>query len=226
VLLEGSIEETIASYVLAHNAQLVVMSTHGRGGVGRLLFGNVADDLIRELHSPVILVRPGYTVVSPDTDTERRILVPLDGSAVAEATIDRVIEIFGREGIELYLLQVVSMPLMLPLNMPAADQPALIERAVDAATTYLDGVAGQVRSLGVAVRTEVRLDEVVASVIFTCIDDQKPDLIAMATRGEGGINRAIFGSVADKVIRASTVPVMVWNPPEEAKSALLSRSLP
>jgi len=223
VMLDGRVATSIAAYISSHPAPLVVMTTHGRGGVSRFFLGSVADRLTREVHCPVLLVRPGERARVPEGDV--RVLIPLDGSPTAESTIDQVVDVFGRDRTVLYCLQVVVLPpVVLPLAGAIAAPSATMGRMVLAANEYLDNLALRLRDEGLMVQTDVRSGEMITPEILAYAEEQKPNLIALATRGQGAIERAMFGSVADKLVRGASMPVLVWNPPVGAESRMLEEA--
>jgi nucleotide-binding universal stress UspA family protein len=225
VILDGLVAGTLVEYISTHPSAIVVMTTHGRGGMSRFFLGSIADRLTREVHCPVLLVRPGGTEHRP-AQGDLRVLIPLDGSQVAESTIDQVVDVFGRNHTVLYCLQVVVLPpVILPMAGAIAAPSATMGRMVLAANEYLDGLALRLRNEGLQVHTDVRSGELIAPEIFAYAVEKDPDLIALATRGHGGIERALFGSVADKLVRGASVPVLVWNPPLGAASRMLDRGV-
>ena len=125
------VARAIAEVADEQQAELIVMSTHGRGGLGRWVYGSVADRVLQQSTTPVLLVPPH--VVGPlPTDRRLRVLVPLDGSKLAEEAIETAVLLAGTLGGELTLLRVVELP-SYPLNYAPYDLDA--ER--DAARQYL-----------------------------------------------------------------------------------------
>jgi len=215
VLLEGPVAHTLKEYVEARKANLVVMSTHGRGGVSRFFLGSVADRLIRELHCPILLVRPGKSTTTIRRDRAIRVAIPLDGSALAESAIPRVLALLrpGETVLELVrvLLPVATSFLSLPLPRRTTGKQDLI-----LANRYHAGIARRLHKGGIRAHSEVVVAGDAARAILAFAEGRRCDLIALATRGIGGLERALLGSVADKVIRGATTPVLVWNPPAAA----------
>jgi nucleotide-binding universal stress UspA family protein len=223
ILLDGQVVPVIAHYATTQVARLVVMTTHGRGGVSRMFLGSVADRLIRHLRCPVILATPGAARPKPHAVGERRrAVIPLDGSRLAESIIDKVLAVYSPREVELELLSVVPIPALggAPL-VPAAWRPGAVEEGVAAASEYLSSVAARLRELDVVAHTGVLVDEQVARAAVRYADERHADLVAIATRGVAGIERAVIGSVADKVVRSAGIPVLVWNPLPGAVSHVL-----
>ena len=207
----------IIDYVQEQPDPLIVMTTHGRGGVGRWISGSVADKVVRHAGVPVLLLRSGVTHAVPDT--LRTLLVPLDGSALAEVALPYAVELAARTGATIHLVRVVDVPAMLYqswVQMPAsADIINQLEQdLVQDAESYLTMVAEQLRSQGVDVKTRVRSGLPVAELL-ALEQEVQPDLVVMATHGRSGLSRLVLGSVAERLLREGTVPLLLVRPSEE-----------
>jgi nucleotide-binding universal stress UspA family protein len=206
-LLEGPVVEALREHMLSHGTDLVVMTTHGRGPFTRFWLGSVVDQMIRQLPVPVLLVRPrdnGAARVVP-----RHLLVPLDGSPLAEQVLTPALEVARTLAADVALLRVVEMP---SEGRPAGLDPAMLRRCEVEARGYLEEVAGRLRESGVRVTTRVVVDRRPAAAILEAAEAHDGTLIALATHGRGGLARLLLGSVADKVIRGATAPVLVYRP--------------
>jgi nucleotide-binding universal stress UspA family protein len=208
-LLEGPVAQAIARRARV-NADLVVMTTHGRGPFSRLWLGSVADELLRILDRAILLIRP---TMEPWATTGgppyRRILLPLDawdGNAVAvEAAIA-----LGSPKTEYVLLHVVDVPVpavAMPIPMGAAAMP--VDAVESKVAERLEGIADNLRERGLKVRTRVEFAGSAAQGILDVAESEAPDLIAMTTRRPGRIERVLLGSITDKIVRASKEPVLV-----------------
>lgn len=202
----GDPADEIPAVTELRSADLIVMATHARNGLGRLLLGSVADTLIRQTRIPLLLIRAGLSLRRWERGP-RRILVPLDGSDLAESVLRRVAPLAFAANARLTLLQVIgpSMPEIRAYEI--AYLPEDDEALADQARRYLRGVAASLERLGIDVQTRVVSgnpgDRIVSEV------ERGYDLVAMATHGRGGIDRLMVGSVADQVIRAADVPVLL-----------------
>lgn len=191
-------------------AELIVMGTHGHGAVGRMLLGSVADEVLRHAEVPVLLCTPPADQHWPE-DRPRRVLLPLDGSTLAEAAIEPARTLAKELGASLLLFAVVELSDLVVLDgyvsLEATTQARLTERG-----KYLEGVAKQLRGegLNVAVMAAVGAPD---GMIARAAREQRADLIVMATHGRGGAIRLLLGSVAQDTLRRSTVPVMLIPPP-------------
>ncbi len=214
--LEGPVAGTLAEHVAESGADLVVMATHGRGGLSRALMGSVADHMGRHSPAPVLFVRPSASgIIWRGEPLLRRIVIPLDGSELAECVIDQAVMLATPGETELLLLQVVA-PFDLASHPYITASIALDEDYVDrrqrAAETYLEGVARELRSNGFATTIRVTAHEQVADGILGYAEHADADLIALATHGHGAVARLLLGSVADKVLRAATIPLLMFRP--------------
>jgi len=212
-LLQGSVAETLESYALVSAIDLVVMSTHGRGAMGRFWLGSVADRLIRRLHIPVLVVRPSWQEDMTDAEI-KRILVPLDGSPLAEAILEDAVR-FGGDKAEYLLVSVVVPPVPLLDMVPVTGMPdtsALVPGLMKAAEGYLDRIAERLRSEGRRVSAHAVLGDRVHEVLLEQANLFGADLIAIATHGAGGIKRFAIGSVTEKIVRGTPCPVLVLTP--------------
>lgn len=195
-------------------ADLVVMSTHGRAGVSRALFGSVTTAVVAATHLPVLVVRPIGTVPTPPL-FYRRIAVLLDGSSLGESVLEPALQLGSAAAASLELVRVVvPTPIpMAPGAMPLAMvDPDEYEREVVVAGEYLERVAAGLRTRGFTVTTRVERGTVVATSIAEYAQRERVDAVAMATHARRGVSRALLGSVAEDVVRHVTKPVLLYRP--------------
>jgi nucleotide-binding universal stress UspA family protein len=215
-ILTGPVAETLLEHARSVGCDLIVLTTHGRGALSRLWLGSVADVIVRRSPVPVMLVRPHQPTVTIDTKNTRlslrRILIPLDGSPLAEAIIEHSVHIGRIMDAEYTLLRVVDPSV---LGLSAQDENAgaatVAQPLKDRAQAYLERQAEELRAQGLQVDAAVMVGEPSA-----CILDyarmHSIDLIAMATHGRGGFSLLLLGSVADKVLRGSSLPLLLYSP--------------
>jgi nucleotide-binding universal stress UspA family protein len=204
--------DSILAAAAEQRADLVVMSTHGRGGLGRFLYGSVADEVLRGSDVPVLLVSAGCDGAWP-TDGKLRVLVPLDGSELARRAFEPLQSLAGALPLELVLVRAVPMPapplavlgdeanfaLAYPLN-PEADLAAA-RRGLEDQAARLAGV------LDVA---DVRVEQGRPSATIAALArEEGAHLIAMSTHGRGGLTRLVMGSVATGTLQHATVPLLL-----------------
>jgi nucleotide-binding universal stress UspA family protein len=221
-LLAGPVTDTLTHYVRDSRADLVVMTTHGRGPLQRVWLGSVADHLIRNLSVPVLLVRPQEGSVSHPPPTIGRIMVPLDGSPRAEAALAPAGALARLLSAELVLLQVVLPPIgdispMGPRSMGYHEKVITLLRGQ--AEDYLQALTTRLGQEGVRATAVAVLGPGVAGTVLEVARREGVGLVAVATRGQGGIRRLALGSVADKVVRAAEMPVLVIRPVKVSRRA-------
>jgi nucleotide-binding universal stress UspA family protein len=212
-----STEEAGATLLAAADefgAGLIVMATHGHGGLGRVLYGSVADQVLRQTTVPLILVTPHNEGAWP-TDRPLRVLVPLDGSERAEEIFSPLQATFGPLAAEFVLLRVANS---IDYARPHGDQCDICRAARLAGyepdiepvriRDYLTGVAIRLRAAGLQVDVQGEMGDA-ASTIVRVAQERQVDLIAMATHGRGGFHRLILGSVATDTLRRAPVPLFL-----------------
>jgi nucleotide-binding universal stress UspA family protein len=180
------------------NATALVMATRAPQAIDRAIHGSVADRVVRAGSRPVILVPPRASSMGGREVHLRRGLVPIDGSATALSVIDHLLAFPNARELGLLLLQVVP---------PEPDHEAA-RKAEEALITLAD----RIRERGVTAEARVVEASHPATVIVDAIRQDLVDFVAMSTRGAGGIARAMLGSVATAVVRASEVPVLHVTP--------------
>jgi nucleotide-binding universal stress UspA family protein len=205
-LLTGSIADSLASYAESNDIHMIMMSTHGRGGISRAWLGSVADRLIRTTHIPVLLFRSG-PVRGNAWELLPHILIPLDGSIVAETILEPAVTLGRLINARYTLLQIIDAPI-------AASAEVYRQSQADAdimyanARVYLEGWAKRLRADGLNVATRVAIREHSAAGIVDEARANECDMIAMATHGRSGWQRVLLGSVTDKVLRTTQASVL------------------
>ncbi len=211
-LEDGPVAPTLRDYAEKFNVDLIVMSSHARGGVKRVTLGSVTDYLIRNTNIPVLVVRPPASFIGATPEqTFSRIVVPLDGSALAEQILPEVAALALRLKSTVSLLHVLT-----PLTYSQKEimQPGLPWWDSDIATAdaYLTRAASYLTEEGLTVSKDVVLSEDIATAILDYSMRTRADLIALATSGSGGMSRFVFGTVADEVTRKSTSSLLIFHP--------------
>jgi nucleotide-binding universal stress UspA family protein len=215
-LIQGEVVASLEREVRSYGVDLVVMSTHGRGGLERAWLGSVADALVRHLDAPVLLVTPtdDEPLGRDDSTGYTHLLVALDGSERGERCIAPAVALAGAAA-RVTLLRAAAPP-------SAVTSPYLphairfsheeLESRRRAAEEYLAGEAQRLAaegSGGRSVETTVVVDYHAARAILSYAAEHDVDLIALSTHGRSPATRLLLGSVTDKVVRAATAPVLV-----------------
>ncbi|MCG8352164.1 MAG: universal stress protein [Chloroflexales bacterium] len=209
----GPAAEAIVKAAEQHDATLIAMATHGYSGLRRWALGSVTDRVVHMANVPVFVIRgrqePTATLAPP-----RRILVPLDGSQFARQALPLAVRLAAAAHAELLLLMVVE-PTMHLFPEPAAMGPTAmagweaVEARREQARTTIEEIAAPLREqyqLPITVRAVVGH---IAEEIIEQASRHEMDLIIMTTHGYSGLQRWALGSIADKVLHAATVPLVL-----------------
>jgi nucleotide-binding universal stress UspA family protein len=214
---EGNPAEQIVQYAETNAIDVVVMATHGYSGIKRWRLGSVADKVLRASSIPIWLVRAQDSgEATGDAWPGRRVLVPLDGSELAESVLPHVQALAKQkdaEPVEVVLVGVCE-PMLLPSYYPP-DIPLNWDHHVTlckrSSGEYLNKVAKKLKDAGADARVEVLLGKA-ADAIIDFANEQAPSVIAIATHGRSGVSKWTFGSVAERVLRGVSGPVFLVRP--------------
>jgi len=199
---------------------LVAMSTHGRSGVLRWVMGSVTDKVLHSIKNPMLIVRGGEEG-DPEQDTKlETIIVPVDGSTLAESVIPHVAALAKALGLKVTLLRVAPTAAEFSaqtgyqrlegeagIHFPSFEEMAT--EAGDQALSYLQGLEQKLRDDGVASVDHRIVRGSAANAIVDVAQETPDNLVAMTTHGRSGPARWTMGSVADRVVRHSGDPVLV-----------------
>jgi nucleotide-binding universal stress UspA family protein len=218
-LVPGHAGQAILQAIHERGADTIAMTTHGRSGLGRWLYGSVADHVLRHAQVPVLLIPAtcdyAWTDVPPDApaDAARRILVPLDGSEFGEVGLPAAIQLATLLNAEIELLRAVEVPTYtgMPYAESLANTPDLLELAEAEARSYVETVAARLRAeaRGVTTRVEVGWP---GTTILEVARERHSCAIAMATHGRSGLARVVLGSVATLTLQQSPAPLLLVRP--------------
>jgi nucleotide-binding universal stress UspA family protein len=212
-VVDRQAESAILEATADENVALIVMSTHGRGGLGRFIYGSVADTVLRHAPVPVLTVPPHGLSKWP-TDGRVKILVPLDGSDLSRQAVGPACELADALGGSLLLGSVVTFP---SYSMYAE---GYVFVDPDPGSGMLADTRQYLEAVAAGLRTESRPVEVCATYgspyfgITSMAREAGVGLIVMASHGRGGMSRALLGSVATATLRQSDVPIVLVRPDE------------
>lgn len=221
-VLKGGASEMICERAKEIEADLIVMTSHARTGIGRLWLGSVADAVVRNASVPVLMLRPVERPMERDAAHHlfKKILVPLDGSLLAAEALGIATEMARASEAELTLLRVIApVPLMSPydVTVPLAYAPVVpddvaTQQVANEAAAELDEIARRLHDeQHVKVRSEIVVNGRTAVSIIDYVRAHDIELIAMCTHGRGA-SRLLLGSIADAVLRGSGIPVLLHRP--------------
>jgi acetoin utilization protein AcuB len=212
VVERGPAAEMILEHARQEHISHIVMATHGYSGLRRWTHGSVAERVLQTATVPVLLVRVGEEDVEKDWQQPmscQRILVPLDGSLLAEQILPVITPVAEALAAELIFFQVsiahtsgwMTGEWYLPVQ-------GVLETAEEDAEEYLRAVADELRARGLDTSTSTAIGSV-ANCIVDYAEANQVDLIAMCTHGRTGLARWALGSVADRVLRAGSTPILL-----------------
>ena len=212
---QGDPASEILQAIAQRDVDVVAMTTHGRGAVGRTVFGSVADRIVRTSPVPVVLVRPWLEPAVPESASITRLLVPLDGSDLAEEALPIATELAQRLKVPVHLVRATNTAAVLasltggsffPVNPPQSMYDQMIADLEGSARSYLTSVATRLQEQGLDVSWAVLDGSPYADIANAA---QPDDLIIITSHGRGGVMRWLLGSVAEKLVREAPAPVLL-----------------
>ena len=226
-VVTGAVAPSILSAVQSLQADLVVLCSHGYTGFKRWALGSVAHKLVPHSPVPVLVLRDGGPVPATAAQRPLRAFVPLDGSSLSESALEPAAELVAALAPPtqraLQLIQVVDIPSSHSKFSTIADLQYDAEVRAEAKREdekYLDAVAkrfseGELAKYHLAVTTAVAIDPDVAEAIVQAAEQAEGtelsgyNLIVMATHGRGGLQHWVLGSVAERVLHTTKLPLLV-----------------
>jgi len=208
-VLHGPVAIALSEYAHTNAVDLVVMTTRGRGGLSRWLIGSVADQLLRRIHVPVLLLHPREL---PQPTEFRRILIALDGE-IEDPVLAPAVALGSLYPAAHYTLTRVvepSLPIVTALApYPTPLEPERIARLEVEARDYLEKIRGQLQALGMEATSQVLVGWGIATQVLQLAEALGADCIVVGTHSRRGMERLVLGSEADRIVRRATVPVLI-----------------
>ncbi|MBL7978813.1 MAG: universal stress protein [Bacteroidetes Order II. Incertae sedis bacterium] len=205
VLYDWDVANALIRYTEDQQIDLVVMGTHGRKGLNRLLMGSVAEKVVREAPCPVLTVRPDANLVKPALI--RRIVVPTDLSKHAKMAFKVSLHLAARHGAAIHLLHVVNEEGLPPFYDPYwnynKSKEALRSKVYRLLTKFMEETEGPSVQVNRAIRFGQPEKEIIAFA-----SGINADLIVIPTHGLTGLAHFLMGSITEKVLRNATIPVL------------------
>ena len=202
----GEVAESINGLVKEIGVDMVVISSHGRSGVSRLLLGSVANQVLQQATCPIMVVHP-IEGVTPAVPKFKKLLVTLDGSEFAERVLPYVKASVIFESVVL-LISVPQVPEAEMYGAVVNEIQELREHAETEAKEYLEGVSTNLQKAGVNT-TVIVTGSRPAQTIVSVAQKEKVDVIMMATHGRGGMDSLVVGSVAERIVQNTCCPVFL-----------------
>lgn len=207
-VVAGDAPDAILEAADEHRVDLIIMATHGRGFMGRVVIGSVADRVARAATVPVLVIHPHLGTVPTDADSSARIdrlVVPLDGSELARQALPVVQALGQRLGVPVHLVRALPTREEIAAH-PDPVESGYYEEMIAASAELLESEARRLRAGGLAVST----GSLIGAPAATILDELGAhDLIVMTSHGRGGVRRWLLGSVAERLIRVGEAPVLL-----------------
>jgi nucleotide-binding universal stress UspA family protein len=211
VTSRGSPAAVIVDVATRHQADLIVMTTHGHAGMERMLFGSVAAEVLRRAPIPLFVVPP---TIGPDWSANHphRFLVLVDGSPLSERVLEPAGLVARTLEAEMVLLTVLEPPpVSTYAHMPHL-AAQLREQERRRGQGYLDSLGGRLTADVASVRRLVLLARDTSQAIRNVATAERCDVIALASHGRGGLSRLLLGSTAADLVREATTPMLIVGP--------------
>jgi nucleotide-binding universal stress UspA family protein len=201
VVEEGFIADVILGFAENQKADLIVMGTHGRRGLDRLVIGSVTERVLRKSPQPVLAVRkPAHDLVSPkeqqDSVSLRKVLLCTDFSDTAKKALGYALSLALEYKSELTLFHVIEHPGTSERLQAGATALAELKNSIS---------AGNVEACGI--RTLVRAGKPYEEIIRLALED-RTDLVVLGVRGRNVVDLALFGSTAHRILQLGPCPTL------------------
>jgi nucleotide-binding universal stress UspA family protein len=180
--------------------ELIALATHGRSGLKRWVYGSVAEKVLHTTHTPLLLIRPTEEQATALQELTQ-IVVPLDGSPLAEAALPVAEWLAARLQVPLVLVRVVAVLVL-------ESSPQLLESLQEAAEGYLHQLATRMRDMGISVHTEAPVG-LSADKIVGYTHEHPGSLVVMTSHGRTGLAGLVLGSVARRVVQLGHTPTLI-----------------
>ena len=200
-VITGKPDKDIIKFAREANTDLIIMSTHGRSGLTRWSFGRTAEKVLRRAPCPTVILRSEQAIEPGKFD---RVLLPLDGSPLAERVLTPALDMVQALGVELYLIRVVEPGSFYGFG----HNDDAVEAELEVAQTYLAEVRDRWLPEGVPVHNHVAVGSA-TDVIVDYAKAQKIGLILLSSRGISGFDNWMFGSVAERLMKGAPCAILV-----------------
>jgi len=206
----GEPAEEIVRTAEKEGCDLIAMSTHGRGRLGRAVLGSVTYKVVHLSRLPTLIINPDKAKkYGEEEGTISRIIAPLDGSELAETSLPYVIALAKRFSLEVDLVQVVE------IIRGSGDEfysPAYVDAQIDLekwAADYIGSIAEKLDREGIKANSNILEGYSAATLIVDFARQTPSDLIVLTTHGYSGVKELVFGGVAEALVIESGDPVLV-----------------
>ena len=206
---KGKPENVVTEKAAADKNTLIVMATHGCSGIQRWPLGSVADKVIHGATNHLFLVRACEQGKTDGEAALKTVIVPLDGSALAEQVLPGVIELAKKMKLEVVLMRAYALPPAISPEDYGFYSADLLDHLESEARDYLSERVSEIKQKGVENVTSVVNPGYGAEEIITLGRHTPDNFIAMRTHGRSGMQRWVLGSVTERVVDHSGDPVLI-----------------
>jgi nucleotide-binding universal stress UspA family protein len=208
---QGRPEDVIINAAAMHKDTLIAMATHGRSGVSRWLVGSVTEKVLRGTVNPLLVVHAHRNLKIETLASLSSVIVPLDGSEMAESVLSPVADLALALSLQVILLQTYALPAATygDDDYYVPDYIELKDQIKNQSEDYLSSKATSLRAQGIANVSTVAIDGSAADAIISLSHDTPDSLVALSSHSRSGLQRWVLGSVTEKVVRHCEGPVLV-----------------
>lgn len=211
-VLEGLVAEGITEYAHSQGMKLIILSSHGQGGLTQWGISSVTQKIILSAPTSILIVRArqqAYTAIPP----YQRILVPLDGSQRAENVLPIVTQMGQIHQSEIHFVQVVQTPDMVRQMPPVYEDIVLSDRIVARnraeGVRYLEEVQARSCLKGVTIQTHLMTSDNPAMELHRIVEQEKIDMVTLSAHGYSGNHQWPYGNIVNNFILYSKVPLLI-----------------
>jgi nucleotide-binding universal stress UspA family protein len=208
-VLRGTPEEVIIEQAAGDEKTLIVMATHGRSGIQRWLLGSVADKVLHGATNHLLLVRASDTGRTDGEAILKTVIVPLDGSSLAEKALSCVEDLAKKMKLEIVLMRAYALPPAFSADEYGTYTDELVTQLEAEARDYLAEKVKEMKGKGFGNVSSVLNLGYGAQDIIALARKTPDNFIAMSTHGRSGMRRWMLGSVTERVVRHSGDPVLI-----------------
>jgi nucleotide-binding universal stress UspA family protein len=206
---KGKPEEVIIERAAADSGTMIAMATHGRSGIQRWLLGSVAEKVLRGASNHLLLIRASEGGKTDGDAALKTVIVPLDGSPLAEKVLPLVADLVAKMGIEVVLMRAYALPPSVTAEDYGANLSDLLDEVEAEARDYIADKVKELKEKGLKNVSSALYLGYGAEEIITLGRKTPDNFIAMCTHGRSGVKRWVLGSVTERVVRHSGDPVLI-----------------
>ncbi len=213
--IEGDPAASIINFAEKNKIGLIIISTHGHGGISNWPLGSIAGKVVQRSNIPVFLVRSSQPGKAPADDKLGKILITLDGSVFSEAIIPYAEKLAKSMNCKVTLLRVIEqakLPQLAAYRDREKYEKDFMAKMEREAERYLDKKETALAGKDIKVNSTFLIGKPVETILQYS-EEKSVNLIALTTHGFSGITKWAYGSVASKIIEGSPKPVLLVRPP-------------